>query len=64
MVPSVLSIENIMIRGAISCKVASSFLVSLQLTNDHMVPLSNIVYTENSWVQIGKYKHKQCYALL
>ena len=55
-----LPICNVMFRGVVVHTVAGSFFASLQLTKNHMAPVSNIADTVNPWVLIGKYKRPYC----
>ena len=57
---NVLNIGNRTVRGIVGCVLARSFSASLQITNDHMAPVSNIADTVNLWVLIGKYKRPCC----
>ena len=58
---NVLPFGNVMIRVAGSFSmVAGSFSARLQITNDHVAPVSNIADTSNSWVLIGNYKRLYC----
>ena len=56
-------ISNVMDRGVVVCTAAGSFFVSLQLTNDCVVPVSNLTDTGNLWLLIIKYK-RLCYILM
>ena len=47
---NVFPISNITVKGIIGYEVAGSFSASLQLTNNRMVPVSNIAGTANLWV--------------
>ena len=47
---NVFPIGNIMDRGFMVCTLAGSFFTSLGLTNDHLVPVSNMANTANPWV--------------
>ena len=44
---SVFLVGNIMVKGIMGCMVASSFSASLLLTNNRMVPVSNIASAAN-----------------
>ena len=57
---NVFPVGNIVVKGGMVCMVASSFTASLQLTNDHVLPVSNIASTVNPWVCINKYKSPHC----
>ena len=46
----VFPVGNITIRGIVVYMVAGSFAASLQLTNDHVAPVSKISGTANPWV--------------
>ena len=59
-VPSILPIGSIMVRGITSCMVTGSLSASLGLINNHVVLVSNIADIENPWVLIGKYKKPYC----
>ena len=48
--PTFFPVGNITVKGIVVCMVAGSFAASLQLTNDHVVPVSNIASTANLWV--------------
>ena len=50
MATNVFLIGNIMVKGIIGYTVAGSLNASLQLTNAHMVPVSNIASIVNPWV--------------
>ena len=45
---NVFPIGKIMVKGILGCMVANSFVASLQLSNDHVVPVSSIAGTANS----------------
>ena len=47
---SVFPSGNITVKGFVVYMVAGSFAASLQLTNDGMVPVSNIAGAANPWV--------------
>ena len=47
---NIFPVGNITFKGVVVCTVAASFDASLQLTNDHVAPVSNIVGTVNPWV--------------
>ena len=47
---NVFLVGNIIVKGIMVCMVASSFSASLQLTNDCIVPVSNMAGTANPWV--------------
>ena len=57
---NVFPIGNVTGRGIVICMVASSFSASLQLTNNHVVPVSNMADTANLWVYTGKYNRPPC----
>ena len=57
---NVFPIGNDTVRAFVVCKLAGTFSASLLLTNDHMVPVYNIVDTANPWILIGKYKRPHC----
>ena len=40
---NVFHIGNVMVKGIVVCSVAGSFAASLRLTNDCIVPVSNIL---------------------
>ena len=44
---NVFPVGNITVKGVVVCTVVGSFSASLQLTNDYVVPVSNIAGTEN-----------------
>ena len=47
---------NVMVRDVVVCIVADGFSTSLQLTNNHLDPVSYKADTANLWLLIGKYK--------
>ena len=61
---NVFPISNYMVSGFAICTVAGSFFARFWLTNDHMLPVSNIPNTVNPWVLIGKYKRPHCILML
>ena len=47
---NIFPVGNIIVKSIVVYMVAGSFAASLQLTNDHMAPVSNIARTANLWV--------------
>ena len=60
MATNVFLVGNITFKGIVVFTVAGSFAASLQLTNDHMAPVSNIAGTVNPWVLSGKNNRPHC----
>ena len=60
-VPSVLPIGSVMVRGITSCMVTGSLSASLGLINNHVVLVSNIADIANPWVLIGNTKNHVAY---
>ena len=49
-VTSVLPVGYVTVKDVMGCTVAGSLSASLQLMNDHVVPLSNMAGIANLWV--------------
>ena len=47
---SAFPIDNVTVKGVVVYIVASSKVASIQLTNNCMIPVSNIAGTLNPWV--------------
>ena len=60
----VLPVGNITGKGIMGYRVVGNFSASLWLTNNRVVPVSNIAGIANPWVWTGKHKRPCCILVL
>ena len=60
----VFPVGNVMVRGVVVYAIAGSLAANLQLTNNHVVPVSSIAGTANPRVWTDKYNRLHCICTL